>query len=48
MFFLFLVNNNEKKILPTLKSRCLTFKINIHFCSESMHYFKSNIKKKYT
>ena len=26
-----LIHNNEKKILPTLKSRCLTFKINLKF-----------------
>ena len=30
IFFL-LIYNNEKKILPTLKSRCLEFKINISF-----------------
>tara|TARA_B110001450_G_scaffold230069_1_gene231075 strand:- start:863 stop:1762 length:900 start_codon:yes stop_codon:yes gene_type:complete len=30
IFFL-LIHNNEKKILPTLKSRCLTFKINFSF-----------------
>ena len=30
LFFL-LINNNEKHILPTLKSRCLTFKINLTF-----------------
>ena len=29
--FFILVSNNEKKILPTLKSRCLTFKINFTF-----------------
>ena len=29
--FFILINNNEKKILPTLKSRCLTFKINLTF-----------------
>ena len=29
--FFFLINNNEKKILPTLKSRCLEFKINFSF-----------------
>ncbi len=29
--FFILVNNNEKNILPTLKSRCLTFKINLTF-----------------
>ena len=29
--FFILINNNEKYILPTLKSRCLTFKINLTF-----------------
>ena len=29
--FFILINNNEKYILPTLKSRCLTFKINLSF-----------------
>jgi DNA polymerase III subunit delta' len=29
--FFILINNNEKNILPTLKSRCLTFKINFTF-----------------
>ena len=29
--FFVLINNNEKKILPTLKSRCLIFKINLSF-----------------
>tara|TARA_B100000767_G_scaffold269700_1_gene291921 strand:+ start:344 stop:1282 length:939 start_codon:yes stop_codon:yes gene_type:complete len=29
--FFILINNSEKKILPTLKSRCLTFKINFTF-----------------
>ena len=29
--FFILINNTEKKILPTLKSRCLTFKINMTF-----------------
>ena len=29
--FFILINNNEKKILPTLKSRCLTFKISFTF-----------------
>ena len=33
--FFILINNNEKYILPTLKSRCLTFKINFTF-NESM------------
>jgi len=34
--FFILINNSEKIILPTLKSRCLTFKINFTF-NESMH-----------
>ena len=29
--FFILINNSEKKILPTLKSRCLIFKINLTF-----------------
>ena len=29
--FFILINNNEKNILPTLRSRCLTFKINLTF-----------------
>jgi len=29
--FFILINNNEKKILPTLNSRCLTFKVNFTF-----------------
>ena len=29
--FFILIHNNNKKILPTLKSRCLTFKINLSF-----------------
>jgi len=34
--FFILINNNEKYILPTLKSRCLTFKINFTF-NQSIH-----------
>ena len=34
--FFILINNNEKNILPTLKSRCLTFKINFTF-NESIY-----------
>ena len=34
--FFILINNNEKYILPTLKSRCVTFKINLSF-NQSMH-----------
>ena len=33
--FFILINNNEKNVLPTLKSRCLNFKINFSF-NESM------------
>ena len=29
--FFILINNNEKNILPTLKSRCIVFKINLTF-----------------
>jgi len=29
--FFILINNNEKDILPTLKSRCINFKINLSF-----------------
>jgi len=29
--FFILIHNNEREILPTLKSRCLTFKINLSF-----------------
>ena len=34
--FFILINNSEKYILPTLKSRCLTFKINLTF-DQSIH-----------
>ncbi|MDC0627797.1 AAA family ATPase, partial [Candidatus Pelagibacter sp.] len=34
--FFILINNCEKNILPTLKSRCLTFKINLTF-NESLN-----------
>ena len=34
--FFILINNSEKNILPTLRSRCLTFKINLTF-NESMN-----------
>ena len=43
VFFL-LINNNEKKILPTLKSRCLIFKINLTF-NESMNISNQILKK---
>ena len=36
--FFILINNNEKNILPTLKSRCLNFKINFTF-EESVNIF---------
>ena len=29
--YFILIHNNEKYILPTLKSRCLTFKVNLSF-----------------
>ena len=34
--FFILINNSEKHILPTLKSRCLTFKVNLTF-NQSMN-----------
>ena len=34
--FFILINNSEKNILPTLKSRCLAFKINLTF-NESLN-----------
>ncbi len=34
--FFILINNSEKYILPTLQSRCLTFKVNFTF-SQSIH-----------
>jgi len=42
--FFILINNSEKTILPTLKSRCLTFKINLTF-SESLNISNSILEK---
>jgi len=42
--FFILINNNEKLILPTLKSRCLTFKINLTF-NQSMNVSNKILKK---
>tara|TARA_B100000780_G_C21078169_1_gene434131 strand:- start:25 stop:963 length:939 start_codon:yes stop_codon:yes gene_type:complete len=42
--FFILINNNEKKILPTLKSRCLTFKINLTF-NQSINIANKILKK---
>ena len=42
--FFILINNNEKKILPTLKSRCLTFKINFTF-NQSIDISNQILKK---
>ena len=42
--FFILINNNEKYILPTLKSRCLTFKINFTF-NETINVTNLLIKK---
>ena len=42
--FFILINNNEKKILPTLKSRCLTFKISLTF-DESLNISNLILKK---
>ena len=42
--FFILINNNEKYILPTLKSRCLTFKINFTF-DETINVTNLLIKK---
>jgi len=42
--FFILINNNEKKILPTLKSRCLTFKIHLTF-DESINITNHLINK---
>ena len=41
--FFILINNNEKFILPTLKSRCLTFKINFTF-EQSMNVSNQILK----
>jgi len=42
--FFILINNNEKKILPTLKSRCLSFKINLTF-NQSMDVAEKLLNK---
>ena len=42
--FFILINNNEKKILPTLKSRCITFKINFSL-DETINIANNLIKK---
>jgi DNA polymerase III subunit delta' len=42
--FFILINNSEKNILPTLKSRCLTFKINLTF-NNSINISNSILEK---
>ena len=42
--FFILINNSEKNILPTLKSRCLTFKINLTF-NEILNISNSILEK---
>ena len=42
--FFILINNNEKYILPTLRSRCLTFKINFTF-NQSMEVLNQIFNK---
>jgi len=42
--FFILINNNEKNILPTLKSRCLSFKISLTFY-ESLNISNSILEK---
>jgi len=42
--FFILINNNEKNILPTLKSRCLTFKVSLTF-NESLNITNSILEK---
>ena len=42
--FFILINNSEKYILPTLKSRCLTFKINFTF-NQSMYISNQILNK---
>ena len=42
--FFILISNSEKNILPTLKSRCLTFKISLTF-NESLNISNSILKK---
>ena len=42
--FFILINNSEKNMLPTFKSRCLTFKINLTF-NESLNISNSILEK---
>ena len=42
--FFILISNSEKKILPTLKSRCITFKVNLTF-DKSINISNSILKK---
>jgi DNA polymerase III subunit delta' len=42
--FFILIYNNEKKILPTLKSRCITFNINLSF-NESIYISNQILNK---
>ena len=42
--FFILINNSEKNILPTLKSRCLTFNINLTF-NETLNISNSILEK---
>jgi len=42
--YFILINNNEAKILPTLRSRCLTFKINFSF-NQSIDIINQLIKR---
>jgi len=42
--FFFLINNSEKNMLPTLKSRCLTFKVCLTF-NESLNISNSILEK---
>ena len=42
--FFILINNSEKNILPTLKSRCLIFKISLTF-NESLNISNSILEK---
>tara|TARA_B110000914_G_scaffold170652_1_gene151294 strand:- start:254 stop:910 length:657 start_codon:yes stop_codon:yes gene_type:complete len=42
--FFILINNSEKKILPTLKSRCLVFKINLTY-KQSINIAKQLLNK---
>jgi len=42
--FFILINNSEKKILPTLKSRCLTFNVSLTF-NETLNISNSILEK---